>query len=225
MNELHAGFRIIEHIDRPSREIVEGFRGIPSSCVDDVQSRLYAMDAGITLVSAATHMAGPALTVKLPIGDNLMLHRAIDMAELGDVIVVDAERCVDRAYAGELMLTLAQRRGIGGIVVDGALRDVDVLRRLEMPVFCRGITPHGPYRTGPGEINVPVVCGGMAVLPGDIIVGDADGAAIVRRADAERVLADARALKEREDALGASGLDPASHAKTADAELRRAMAG
>ena len=120
-------------------------------------------------------MAGPALTVKTRPGDNLMLHKALDLAEPGDVIVVDAGGDLTNAIIGEIMSGYAASRGLGGIVINGAIRDAGALRRASFPVYAAGVTHRGPYKDGPGEINVPIAIDGMVIEPGDLIVGDEDG--------------------------------------------------
>jgi regulator of RNase E activity RraA len=132
--------------------------------------------------------------------DNLLVHKALDMARPGDVVVVDAGGFADAAIVGGIMTRWAARRGIAGIVIWGAIRDSNEIRRLPFPVYACGVTHRGPYKNGPGEINVPVVIAGMPVNPGDIIVGDADGVVAVPLASAERVLASAAAIRQKEDA-------------------------
>ena len=100
---------------------------------------------------------------------------------------VDGGSCNNRSLAGEIMMRFAQTKGLAGIVVDGCLRDSDGIKKLTMPVYCKGITPQGPYKNGPGEVNAPVACGGQVVFPGDILVGDMDGVVVIRRQDAEEV--------------------------------------
>ncbi|WP_320957789.1 RraA family protein [Enterocloster asparagiformis] len=178
MNEK-VGFRIFKDFERPSQQLVERFRGIPSSNIGDILSRLYCMRHEICPFND-NELLGVAFTVKAPAGDNLVLHKALDLAKPGDVIVVDAEGCVDRSLMGEMMFTYAERRGIKGVVVDGAIRDVDAAKRSSMAVYAKAVTPQGPYKFGPGEINVPVSCGGQVVFPGDILVGDGDGIVVIR---------------------------------------------
>ena len=120
-------------------------------------------------------MAGPALTVKSRPGDNLMLHKAIDMAEPGDIIVCDAGGDLTNSLMGELMLAHAMKRGVGGFVLDGAVRDVEAFLDVNMPVFAAGVSHRGPYKDGPGEINVSVAIDGMVIEPGDLVIGDWDG--------------------------------------------------
>lgn len=174
-----VGFRIYKDFERPSRELVERFKGIPSSNIGDILNRLYCMRHEICPFND-NELLGVAFTVKAPAGDNLVLHKALDLAKPGDIIVVDGEGCRDRSLIGEMMFTYAERRGIKGFVIDGAIRDVDAARTSSMAIYATAVTPQGPYKFGPGEINVPVACGGQVVFPGDILVGDADGIVVIR---------------------------------------------
>jgi RraA family protein len=183
------GNRIYTKMNRPAKELVERFRGIPSSNVGDMMNRLYCMREYISLIGKTNvSMVGTAFTVKVPDGDNVFIHRALDLAEPGDVIVVDGNGCLTRSLMGEIMFTYAQNKGIAGIVVDGAIRDADSLNTLEIPVYAAGVTPQGPYKNGPGEINVPVSCGGQVVMPGDILVGDGDGVCVIHAGEAEKII-------------------------------------
>lgn len=186
-----AGFRIFTNVERPDRALVERFRGIPSSNINDMMNRLYNTDASIKSLNHLP-MLGTAITVRAPLGDNLMFHRALDIAQPGDVLVVDGGGCMERSLAGEIMITYAEKKGLAGIVVNGALRDLDGILRSSMPVYAKGITPQGPFKNGPGEINVPVCCGGVVVLPGDILVGDLDGVVVIRKEDAPYIIDKAR---------------------------------
>jgi regulator of RNase E activity RraA len=196
------GNRIFMEFDRPAPEIVERFRGLPSSNINDEMNRLFCMHSYMKLLnpnSAAPSMVGTAITVKAPIGDNLFFHQALDMAQPGDIIVVDGATGNNRSLAGEIMLRFAQSKGIAGVVADGCLRDLDGIEKLSMPVYAAGITPQGPWKFGPGEVNTPIACGGQVVFPGDILVGDRDGIVVIHRQDAEAVAAAAIAKKEKED--------------------------
>lgn len=209
-----VGFRVFTKVNRPDRALVERFKGIPTSNINDMMNRLYNTNGSIHPMNEQP-LLGTAITVKAPIGDNMVFHRALDLARPGDVIVVDGGGCCDRSLAGEIMMTYAAARGVAGIVVDGALRDADALRKCPMPIYCKAITPQGPYKHGPGEINVPVCCGGVAVLPGDIVVGDADGIVFIRPDDAEYVLEKAlkKAATERKklEAYHTTGIDEDKH--------------
>ena len=195
------GNRIFTNFERPPRELVEKFRGLPSSNINDEMNRLYCMHDYIRLQNpdTAKQLLGVAVTVKVPTGDNLFFHQALDMAQPGDIIVVDGGSCNNRSLAGEIMMRFAQTKGLAGIVVDGCLRDSDGIKKLTMPVYCKGITPQGPYKNGPGEVNAPVACGGQVVFPGDILVGDMDGVVVIRRQDAEEVAEIAHAKHSSEE--------------------------
>lgn len=189
---MEIGNRIYTNIRRADRELVEKFRGIPASNVGDMMNRLYCMTGNMKCFSKGRSMLGTAVTVKVPDGDNAFLHRAMDLCQPGDVIVVDGHGCESRALMGEMMLTLAEKLGIEGFVVDGAVRDVDCLEHLNISLYAKAVTPQGPYKNGPGEINLPVSCGGLVVFPGDIIIGDGDGICVVPKDEAWKVVDAAR---------------------------------
>lgn len=157
-------------------------------------------------------MAGPALTVRVRPGDNLAIHHALDLARPGDVLVVDGGGSLDHALVGAIMQSYAQRRGLAGFVIDGAIRDILHFARRSFPCFARGHTHRGPYKTGPGQINTLISVGGMVVRPGDLVVGDADGVIALAADIADEVLARARAkLKEEEgdlDVIARTGTYP-----------------
>ena len=159
--------------------------------IDDNMGRIAAIHASIRPLNK-TPLLGVAFTVKVPSGDNLAAQMALDYAKPGDIIVIDGAGYTDRALVGGMMLAYAEMRHLGGFVVNGAVRDMDDIRGSSLPVFAKAVTPLGPYREGPGEINVPVVCGGQVVMPGDILVGDADGVVVIPRKDARELLEAAR---------------------------------
>ncbi len=198
---MTAGFRILPMPARPARELVAALAGMVTPHLSDNMSRLQGAAAAIRpMHGGGAKLAGPAFTVRVPAGDNLMVHKAIDLAAPGDVIVVDAAGVLEQAIIGDIMTSHAARRGVAGFVIDGAIRDAAEIAARPFPVYARGATHRGPYKNGPGEINVPVSIGGMVVRPGDIVVGDADGVVAVPQADAEAVLAAAREQKKKEDA-------------------------
>ncbi len=211
------GFRVFTEINRPDPKLVEKFRGLPSSNIGDMMNRLYCMHAYIRSINGKP-MVGSAFTVKAPIGDNAVFHLALDMAQPGDIIVVDGGSAVNRSLCGEIMFTYAQTRGIAGIVVDGAIRDADSTSELSIPIYAKAVTPQGPFKNGPGEINVPIACGGQVVFPGDILVGDADGIVVVRRQEAEMVAEMAinkfNTEKELLDMYHTGTLDASEHEST-----------
>lgn len=165
---------------QPSRRVsaatVEKYRTIPTAVISDCMSRMSAGGARLRPMHANGNvLVGPAYTVRTRPGDNLFVHKAIDSAMPGDVIVVDAGGELTNALVGEMMLTHSETRGLAGVVIDGAIRDVGHVSSHTFPVYAAGVTHRGPYQTGPGEINVPVALDGMVIQPGDLIVGDTDG--------------------------------------------------
>lgn len=181
------GFRIYELSQRVSPEWVEKFRDLPVANVSDCMWRMTAGGAALRPMHAGGVLAGPAFTVKTRPGDNLMVHKAIAMAQPGDVIVVDAGGDITNAIIGELMVATAKRKGLAGFIIHGAIRDSAELGSGDFPVYAMGVTHRGPYKDGPGEINVPVSFGGMVIQPGDLILGDADGCLCVPLSDVEAV--------------------------------------
>lgn len=223
-----VGFRIYGNKKSTvPQELLEGFRGIPTSNINDEMNRMYNMSAAISPVNPVGTMIGTAFTVKVPIGDNLMIHKAMDMIEPGQVLIVDGAGAVDRSLAGEIMMTFLEKKGVAGVVIDGAMRDIDALSQMKMPIYCKAITPQGPYKNGPGEIGVPVCCGGLVVFPGDIIIGDPDGIVVIRPEEAPEILAAAQKKHKGEEVLLAryhtTGPDYEEHA--ADIEIQLAAKG
>ncbi|MDR3565272.1 MAG: RraA family protein [Negativicutes bacterium] len=195
----NVGFRIITKINRPSKELVESFRGLPVANIADEMNRFYCVDAKIKPFND-TPLLGTAFTVKARTADNLMFHKAIDLAQPGDIIVVDVQGDLTNSVVGEIMMRQVLKRGISGIVVDGAIRDVEALREMNVAIYAAGVTPKGPYKDGPGEINVPICCGGIVVKPGDILVGDADGIVVIDPQDAPELLEKAKSKLKKEQA-------------------------
>ena len=193
-----VGCVIIEDFKRPDKALVEKFRNVAVANLDDCMNRISAVHEDIRPVNKGK-LLGPAFTVKVPSGDNLMFHAAMDLAKPGDVIVIDSGGDTRRTIFGELMVTYCRKRGIAGIVVDGSLRDVDAMSQLtDFPIYARGITPDGPYKNGPGEINTPIVCGGRLVNPGFIVIGDEDGVIFINPSDAPELLEKVNKLHENE---------------------------
>ncbi len=218
---MAVGFRILLQERKVAPDAVERFRSLPVANVSDVMSRMTAGGARLRPMHCGGVLAGPALTVKTRPGDNLMIHKAIALAEPGDVIVVDAGGDLTNALIGELMLAQMVRRGLGGIVVNGAIRDSAAIRGQDFPVFAAGITHRGPYKDGPGEINVPVALDGMVVEPGDLVLGDDDGLLCVPFAEVEAVHAAATA-KAAAEAKQMAAIEAGTHdASWVDASLRR----
>ncbi len=180
-------------LNRPSAEIVERFAQLPTANVGDAMDRLGALDARIKPVWHGATIAGPAFTVWTRAGDNKLLHEAMRQAAPGDVLIVNGQADETRALLGELMAERAKVLGLAGFVVDGAVRDAEIIGEIELPVFARAVTPAGPYKHGPGRLGGVIAVGGVAVAPGDIVLGDADGVVIVPQQDAQHVLEAAEA--------------------------------
>lgn len=187
------GFEIHPRARAVSAELTEQFRRIPVANISDCMARMTAGGARLRPMHDGTPLAGPALTVRTRPGDNLMVHKALDLAAPGDVIVVDAGGDLTNAIIGEIMTTYAASRGIAGIVINGAIRDCGTIRRNPFPVYAAGITHRGPYKDGPGEINCTIALDGMAIAPGDLILGDEDGLLCVPYEQAARLYEEAAA--------------------------------
>ena len=185
---MTIGFRILERKKKVALKIAKEFLTLPVANVSDSMWRLTAGGSRLRPMHKSGQMAGPALTVKSRPGDNLMLHKAIDMAEPGDIIVCDAGGDLTNSLMGELMLAHAMKRGVGGFVLDGAVRDVEAFLDVNLPVFAAGVSHRGPYKDGPGEINVSVAIDGMVIEPGDLVIGDWDGVLSIPLDDVESIL-------------------------------------
>jgi RraA family protein len=169
------GFQICKRTRKVDVETIARFRELPVANISDSMSRMVAGGARLRPIHASGVLAGPAFTVKTRPGDNLMVHKALDIADPGDVIVVDGGGDLTNSLIGEIMTSYAQQRRIAGMVIYGAIRDYDTLHAGTFPIFAAGVTHRGPYKDGPGEINVPIAIDGMVIAPGDLIVGDGDG--------------------------------------------------
>jgi regulator of RNase E activity RraA len=199
--DMHPGpgFRLRPDIERSAESTIAGLRRFETPAISDQLNRLNTMLPEIrNLTDEHLTIAGPALTVKSYPGDNLMVHKSLDIARPGDVIVVDSHRSPLTAALGDLVSKKARHRGVAGFVVDGVIRDLPEIKRLgDFPVFARDVTPIGPMHRGPGEINYPIACGGVVVNPGDIVIGDLNGVVVVPREFADDLL---RRLEERQAA-------------------------
>lgn len=178
---------VIESIDRPPETLVDAFRGASSADVHEAMGKSGAMAPVITPATDATEICGPAVTVRLPPGDNMMIHVAAKLATPGDVLVIAAST-TRAATWGELATKNALQNGLEGVVSDGNVRDVERIEDLNFPVFSRAVSQSGATKKTPGPVNVPVSVGGLIVDPGDIVVGDADGITVVPQDKAERVI-------------------------------------
>lgn len=205
--DLLAMAHIHEDVDRPAAALVESFRGLPTAVVADVAQGECVMDSDLVPVSSATRTVGTALTVATPPADNLTVHKAMTLAEPGDVLVVDAKGFEEAAIWGELLSTSALAHDLAGTVVDGAVRDASDIGDLGYPVYARAVSPKPPSKAMTGAINVPVTCGDIGVDPGDIVVADAEGVAVVDPKAAREVIEAATAKLDREATLADRAAD------------------
>jgi regulator of RNase E activity RraA/3-hydroxyisobutyrate dehydrogenase-like beta-hydroxyacid dehydrogenase len=184
------GFRIRMDFPRLDAALMKRFQDYEVPEISDVLNRLYALDPAITCQShKRERLCGPVCTVRVFPGDNLMVHKALDVAKPNDIVIIDAHgaRSVN-AVLGDTICTKAKHRGIAGFIIDGFVRDMPGIEELDIPVFARGTTPVGPLHRGPGEINYPISCGGAVVNPGDVAVADISGIVVIPQEAAEDVL-------------------------------------
>lgn len=169
------GLQILKRTRQVPDTYLQAFRGMPVANVSDCMARMTAAGPRLRPMHKHGYLIGSALTVKCRPGDNLMIHKALTMAQKGDVIVVDAGGDLTNALFGEIMTATAVAIGVAGIVLNGAVRDAEEIGQGEFPLYAAGVTHRGPYKDGPGEINVPIAIDGMVIQPGDLMLGDADG--------------------------------------------------
>ena len=193
------GFRYIKDIERVDPEVVKQAYKYSAANLSDGLNKFYTMDCGIRQMFDSSKMVGTAVTVKVRSGDNLMLHKALELVKPGDVLVVETQGGYGYAVAGELMVRCMKEMGLSGLVVDGTVRDLEECKKIGMPIFARGTVCGAGDKTGPGEINFPIACGGVVVMPGDLVVGDKDGVVVVPKDDVQDVFlaADKKLASER----------------------------
>ena len=216
---MAIGFAIHRAKRKISPNLVEQFRSLPVANVSDVMSRIAGTNR-LRPMHAGGWLGGPALTVKTRPGDNLMVHKAISLAEAGDVVVVDAGGDLTNAIIGEMMLMQLAGRKIAGLIIDGAIRDAAFIRSQNLPVFAAGVTHRGPYKNGPGEINVAIAIDGMVIEPGDLIIGDDDGLLCIPFDQTEAVFKASSAKFEAEQKQMANIRAGTHDAGWVDAQLR-----
>ena len=171
--------RIIHNIERAEKEIVDRFRDIGPATVHEAMGRQGAMDSSIKPIYSGMKICGTAVTVQCHMGDNIMLLKSIDVAQKGDIIVVDMGDIKESDGWGELTSMAAQVKGIGGLVTNCSVRDGLVIKEMSFPIFARGLCMKGTVKESLGWINHPIDCGGVRVCPGDIILGDDDGVVVI----------------------------------------------
>ena len=187
--------------DRPEQRLVDLFKDLPVANIDDALGRMSAVNQEIRPMNDVK-LLGPAFTVKVAQGDNLYFHKALDLAQPGDVIVIDSMGSKDRAIFGELMAGYCRLRGIKGIITDGPIRDYDDISSYDdMSVYANGVVPNGPYKNGPGEIGTVISFGGQVVRPGDIIAGDKDGIVVIKPEEAEELANKVEEIHKKESSI------------------------
>jgi len=191
------GFRIRNDFPRLEVPLMQELTQFETPDISDLLNRLYAIDPEIRCLSGNYRICGPVCTVKVFPGDNLMVHKSLDIVRPGDVVVVDGSSSRTNALIGDIICTKAKHRGVQAFVIDGLIRDLPGIEELGFPVFARGTTPIGPLHRGPGEINYPIACGGTVINPGDVIIGDEAGLVVVPR-DIVQVVVDR--LSSQQDA-------------------------
>jgi regulator of RNase E activity RraA len=192
------GFRVRTKIERAPKHLAEQFAKYPTGNIVDAMGRVGAMDPGIKPVGRGMKFAGSALTVRIRACDNLVIYKAMELGQPGDVLVIATSNFQGAATWGDLTSMIAKAKGIVGIITDGMVRDVDGICQVGLPVFARGATPNSPFKDGQGEVNFTVSCGGMTVRPGDILVGDGDGVVVIPREDWDEVLKGVAKVAEKE---------------------------
>ncbi|ARK28654.1 RraA family protein [Halalkalibacter krulwichiae] len=197
MNNI--GFRVLPLENRVPKQIIDEYREFVTPHISDNMNRLNSVDSSIRPIHTEGKLVGSAFTVKTRPGDNLLVHKAIDMAEPGDVIVVDAGGDVTNAIMGEIMVRIAKKNGIEGFIINGAIRDSKEIKEMNYPMYAKGVIHRGPYKDGPGEINVPIQLAGVVVNPGDLVVGDMDGIVIVPQEHTEAIADKVRGTMEMEN--------------------------
>jgi regulator of RNase E activity RraA len=193
--------RIAAAWERPASSLIERFADVPAAIAGDALDRLLVLDSAISPVTRTKRLVGPALPILTRAGDNLAIHRALDDAQPGDILVINGQGDLSRALIGDLIGEIMVSKGVLGAVIDGAVRDAETLAAQGLVVFARAATPAGPFKNGPGVIGAPVAVGGVVVSAGDLIVTDSDGVVLVPRHRATWAAEQVDQVIEKEEAL------------------------
>lgn len=193
------GFRVRTKIQRAPRSLVDQLAKYPTGNIVDAMGRFGAMDHRVKPVGPGMKLAGSALTVRIRACDNLVIYKALELAQPGDVLVIATNNYEGAATWGDLTSMIARAKGAVGMVTDGMVRDMAGICEVGLPVFARGATPNSPFKDGQGEVNFPVACGGMPIRPGDILVGDGDGVVVIPREEGDEALKAVAKVVEKEE--------------------------
>ena len=189
---------VILHIERPQRQLLEGYRGLGAATVYEAAGRIGSVHPAVKPLARGLRLLGPALTVRCHPRDNLMLHKALQIAQEGDVLVATTDGYPEAGYWGGLMATSAMARKLGGLAIDGCVRDSEEIIAMGFPIFCQGTCIRGTTKGLLGSVNLPILFGEVLVHPGDLVLGDDDGLVIIPRLQIESVLAASRKRVEAE---------------------------